>query len=152
MAPVDLHLFARQGAEAQVGFRLWSRPVAGNQMPKVIGAPRVAARLDHLVDPRCAQTRELKKRVLDKWKVGINGRRTADGSQCRQASLAQHARNAVAMHMQLGGDGANRPVFGVVVAQDLRFNFRGEGHAGVISCRFVGDDESDDAGSPDARM
>ncbi|MBP6638636.1 MAG: hypothetical protein KA179_13210, partial [Sulfuritalea sp.] len=51
------------------------------------------------------------------------------------------------MHVQLAGDGADAPVFGVVVAQDLRFNFGAEGH--VFSGQ-VGKGEPDGAKSPGA--
>jgi hypothetical protein len=69
---------------------------------------------------------------------------TAEGRRiwlmCRQAGLGEHAGDAVAMHVQLGRDGADTPAFGVVITQDLRFNFGAEGH--VFSGR-VGDGESD---------
>ena len=48
------------------------------------------------------------------------------------------------MQVQLGGDGADRPVIGVVSAQDFCFSFGGKGHR--CSC-FVGNDELDSAGS-----
>ncbi len=44
----------------------------------------------------------------------------------------------------MAGNGADGPAFGAVVAQNLRFSFRGEGHA--CSCE-VGDGESDGAES-----
>jgi len=54
------------------------------------------------------------------------------------------------MDVQLACDGADAPAFGVVIAQDLRFNLGGKGHVTVISCRFVENGKSDDAGSPGA--
>ena len=48
------------------------------------------------------------------------------------------------MQVQLGGDGADRPVIGVVSAQDFCFSFGGKGHR--CSCS-VGNDELDSAGS-----
>ena len=63
----------------------------------------------------------------------------------RQAGLGQDAGHAVAMQVELGGDGADRPAFGVVETQDLRFGFRGNGHA-CSGQKGVG--ESDSAGSP----
>ena len=43
----------------------------------------------------------------------------------RQAGLGQDAGHTIAMQVELRGDGADRPAFGVVVAQNLRFGFRG---------------------------
>ena len=48
------------------------------------------------------------------------------------------------MQVQLGGDGADRPVIGVVSAQDFCFSFGGKSHR--CSCS-VGNDELDSAGS-----
>ena len=53
------------------------------------------------------------------------------------------------MQVQLGGDGADRPVIGVVSAQDFCFSFGGKGHR--CSCS-VGNDELDSAGSLDAPL
>jgi hypothetical protein len=54
------------------------------------------------------------------------------------------------VQLQLGGNGADAPAFGMVVAQDLRFNFGGKGQR-EFSCRNeIG--ESDDAESLDARI
>ena len=63
----------------------------------------------------------------------------------RQAGLGQDAGHTIAMQVELRGDGADRPAFGVVVAQNLRFGFRGNGHG---SSGQVGVGESDSAGSP----
>ena len=50
----------------------------------------------------------------------------------------------------MGGNGADAPAFGMVVAQDLRFNFGGKDRR-VLSCRN-GIGESDNAESPVARI
>ena len=54
------------------------------------------------------------------------------------------------MQLQLGGDSADAPAFGMIVAQDLRFNFWGSGQRD-LSC-LIGIGESDGAESPDARI
>jgi hypothetical protein len=36
------------------------------------------------------------------------------------------------MHMQLGGDSADTPLFGMIITQNLRFEFRGNGHVGYL--------------------
>src|SRR5450631_1165637 len=45
--------------------------------------------------------------------------------QARQASRRQHPCDGVPVHAQLFGDRSDPPVFGVVIAQDLRLNVRG---------------------------
>ena len=147
VSPVDLHLLTRQGAQAQVSFRFGAWSMASDQVPEVIRSSWVAADPCHVVQATGAQARELLKGLQDERQVRINGRRTAKAAQCRQAGLSEHTRNTVAMHVQLSSDGADAPAFGVVIAQDLRFNFWGEGHA--FSDRG-GYGESDGAGSPGA--
>ena len=149
VTPVDLHLFTGQGAQTQIRFRLRARPVMGDQVAKVIRASGVASILDHVVQAAGAQARELRQGLQDKRQVGIDCTGPANGAQVRQAGLCQDTGNAIAMHLQLGGNGANGPAFGVMVAQDLRFSFGGKGHA--CSCRG-GFGESDGAGSLDARI
>jgi hypothetical protein len=55
------------------------------------------------------------------------------GGRSGAASLSHHTRHGGVMHPQLGGDGADRPLLGVVIAQDLRLEFRGNGHVRVLS-------------------
>ncbi len=71
--------------------------------------------------------------------------RTCPASTQPSATRLPNAGHTVAMKIELAGDGAHRPAFGVVVAQDLRFSFGGKGQ--VCSCRD-GFGESDRAGSP----
>lgn len=49
-----------------------------------------------------------------------------------QAGLREDARDGAVVHLQLAGDSADAPVFGVEVAQDLRFQFRGNGQVGFL--------------------
>ena len=147
MTPIDLHLFARQGAQTQVGFALGTRSVAGNQVPEVIRTSGIAPGLDHVVQARGAQARKLRQGLENERQVGIDRRGTADRPQCGQARLREYAGDTVAMYVQLAGDGADAPALRVVMAQDLRFNLRGQGHG--FSCR-VGFGESGGAGSPGA--
>src|SRR5579864_4259750 len=49
--PVDLGLLARQTAQTQKGFGLWTRPQARNEMPEVMGAAAVTAFVHHHVQP-----------------------------------------------------------------------------------------------------
>lgn len=147
VSPVDLHLFARQGAQTQVGFRARAGSVTGDQVAEVIRTSGVTARLDHVVQARGAQARKLHQGLQDERQVRIDRRGTADRSQGRQSRLGEDTGDTVTMHVQLRGDGADAPAFGVVIALDLRFNLGGEGHA--FSGR-VGYGESDGAKSPGA--
>lgn len=47
------------------------------------------------------------------------------------AGLCDDARDGAVMPLQLVGHGADAPVFGMVVAQNLRFQFRGKGQGGA---------------------
>ena len=52
----------------------------------------------------------------------------------RQASLGQDPGHGVAMKMQLTGDRSDAPLLDMVVAQDLRFDVRGDCHRRLLSC------------------
>ncbi len=121
--------------------------MAGDQVPEVIGAAGVAPVLDHEVEPTGAQTGELVQGFKNERQVGIDDRGAVDAIEAGQAGLGQYPGDAVAMRVQLGGDGADRPVIGVVPAQDFCFSFGGKGH--TYSCS-AGKSEPDSAGSPGA--
>ena len=145
VTPVNLHLLGRQTAQTQIRLGLGARAVSCDQVAEVIRSPAVAPRLDHVVEATGAQSRKPLQGLQDKRQIGINPRWPQARSQPGQPGLAKHARHAVAMHVKVAGDGANRPSLRMIAAQNLRFSFRGQCH--VISCQ-VGFAESDDAGSP----
>ena len=62
VSPVHLHLFTRQGAQAQECFALGTGSMAGDEMPEVIRASGVATILDHDVESRGAQAGKLFER------------------------------------------------------------------------------------------
>ena len=59
VAPVDLGLLARQGAQTQIGFGLRTRPMAGDEVAEVIGAAAIAAFAHHRIQAAGRQRREL---------------------------------------------------------------------------------------------
>ena len=74
VSPVDLALFARQGAQAQVGLALRPGPMTGDQVPEVIWFAGITPILDHLIEPTGTQARELGQSFADERQVRINGR------------------------------------------------------------------------------
>jgi len=121
-------------------------------MPEMIRAADVAALLNHAIETACGECREYRKRLPDKWQVGINAR-GAGSIGSRQACLAQNTFNTAVMDMQLPRNGADAPFLNVVIPQDIGFEFRGHAHDAALSDQiYVMDDVSDSAGSFDARI
>jgi hypothetical protein len=121
MTPVNLALLTRQAAQPQIGFGFWSRPMAGDDMAKVVGSTRIAALAHHRIQPTGRQLRELLQRLPDEWQVRIHPRWPWRPG-ARQPRLFQHPPHHAVVHVQLGGDGVDLPFLGVVVAQDLRLD------------------------------
>ena len=118
----------------------------------MIGAPGVTACAHHVVEPRGRKARKLRERLVEEGQIGVDRRGALHGAVPGQAGLGEHARDGVAVQPELHGDGADAPALGVVVAQDLRFVFRGQGHGGADSVRIADRGaEPGSAGSPDAR-
>ena len=123
--PIDLALLTRQRAQTQVRLGARARSMARDQVAEVIGTARVAAFPDHAIQAGGGQPRKLGEGLADEGQIGVDRRRTLHRPEPGQPGLGQHARNGVPMQGQLGGDGADAPALGVVVAQDLRLLFRG---------------------------
>ena len=115
VTPIDLPLFARQGTQTQIGFRLWARPVQRDHVPEVVLAPAVAAFGHHRIQAAGRERRELLQRLMDEWQVGVDLRRPLHAANPGQAGLRQHTLDGVAVHMQLARDGAGAPFLDVVV-------------------------------------
>ena len=124
--------------------------MACDQMPKVIRPTGVATALRHAVQSAGGQRRELLQGLSDKRQVGINRRGPAYQPERWQSGLSQDSGDGVWMQPKLGGNGADAPAFGVVEAQDLRFNFWGKGQRS-ISC-LSGNGAPGSEESPDAQI
>jgi hypothetical protein len=125
-------LFAWQGAQTQMGFRRRAWPVASNDMAELAWSTEIAARLHHRVEAAGPQRRELRQGLVDERQIRVDFRGAMELCQARQASLRQHPCDGVTVHSQLFGDRSDPPVFGVVIAQDLRLDVRGNGHGEVL--------------------
>ena len=128
MPPVDLPLLAGQGAQAQVGLGLRARTMTGDDMAEVIGAAAVAALADHHEQPAGGEGGERLERLADKGPERIERGGSCGSAEARQPGLRQHPCNGAVMHMQLAGDGAGAPLLDVVIAQNLSFQLRRDGH------------------------
>jgi hypothetical protein len=66
--------------------------------------------------------------------------------------LGENADDGLAVHVQLGRNRSHRPALGVVVAQDLRCQIRGNSHVNRYSLKFgLMGDENDNPESPGAQ-
>ena len=151
VGPVDLALCAGQGDQAQVGFRRRAGSVVTDEVTKVVGAAAIAAFLGHDVEPAGGKGGKFLQGLPDEGQVEVNGRGT-HFAKARQPRLAQDAFDAAVMDVQLPGNGADTPFLDVVVAQDMGFEFRGQGHGMVRSDRFEGDGEPVGAERPCAQI
>jgi hypothetical protein len=104
----------------------------GDQMTKVIGTPGVAAFLDHDVQPAGRQRRKLRQGRADEGQIGVDAGRARRNTRTWQTRLRQDTPDGAMMDAQLGGDGADAPALGMVVAQNLRFRFSGNAQLGFL--------------------
>ena len=155
MAPVHLRLFAGQAAQAQIRLRRTAWAMLGDKVAEVIRTAAIAALVRHREQAAGGQGREFLQRLADQRQIGVDRRRPLCRADPGQAGLRQHAPHHAVVDMQLPGDGANRPLLGVIVAQDLRFDVRRH-HHGVWApsghIQHGRDDAGGDARTPDAAM
>jgi hypothetical protein len=151
MPPVHLCLLTGQAAQPQIRLRGTPRPVQGNEVAEVIGAAPVAAFVHHREQAARRQRRELRQRLADQRQVGIDLRWPRGSADAGQSGLRQHPLHHAVVHVQLTGDGADRPFLGMVVAQDLRLDVRRRHHGVRVPSGRVQhgrDDAGGDAGPP----
>ena len=98
-------------------------------MAEVIGAAAIAALAHHRMETAGGECRKALQRLADEGQIRIDPRWSSPRPNPGQPGLGQHARHGAMMHLQLRGDGAGGPLLGVIIAQDLRLDFRGNGHA-----------------------
>ena len=72
VSPVDLSLFARQGAQTKISFGFRARTVAGDQMAEVIGTAGIAAFAHHSIQAARRQRRECFQRLADERQIRID--------------------------------------------------------------------------------
>jgi hypothetical protein len=135
VGPVHLRLFAREAAQTQIGLGFRSRPMASDDMAEVIGTAVIATLAHHRIEAAGRQRRECFQRLADEWQIGVDLRRTRWRPELGQTGLRQHAPHHAVVHVQLTGDGANRPFLSVIVAQDLDLDVRRNHHVRILSGR-----------------
>ena len=128
VGPVDLGLFARQGAQAQVGLGGWARAATGDAVAEVAGAADIAALTDHGVQTAGRERGVLGQGLADERQIGVHAARArGDGRGCG-ARLLEYPPHGPMVHLQLPSDGAHEPVLDLEQAQDLGAQLRGYGH------------------------
>src|SRR4051794_21111745 len=124
-----------------------------DQVAEVIGAPGIAALAHHREQAAGGQRRELLQRLADQRQIGVDLRWPRCGADPGQPGLRQHPAHHAVVDLELAGDGADGPLLGVVVAQDLRLDLT-RCHHGLrvpCGCRQHGRDAAGgNAGTPGA--
>jgi len=117
VGPVNLRLLAGEGSPQQEGL-LAPGPQPRYEPAYLHDARRVAPEADHLVDAGGPKRRVALEGFSDEGQVGVRhpGARRAG----TVGAVGGHGRpDGVRVHSELGGDGADLPVLGVVEAADL---------------------------------
>ena len=107
--------------------------MAGDEMAEVIGASGIAAFAHHSIQTARRQRRERLERLAHEGQIRVDQRPAWRRDDPRQTGLRQDALHHAVVHMQLTGDGAHRPLLGVVITQDLRLDIRRCHHGRVPS-------------------
>src|SRR5271157_2789914 len=72
MGPVTLGLLSGQRAQAQIGLRFRTSPMAGDDGAEATLAAAIAALPRHRVQAAGGQRRELGQHLADEWQIGID--------------------------------------------------------------------------------
>jgi hypothetical protein len=124
--PVHLGLLAGQRVQPLKRLGGLLRTQTTNDPAQVVGTTRVAPLLDHREDPTGGQLRVLPQLLDDEGHGRVHHRRPRGDHLGVDARLSKHALNRGVMEAELRGDGANRPLFAVVEAHDLRLGLVGD--------------------------
>ena len=144
LAPVDLHLFAWQRAQAQVGLGRRAQAHRAHQVAEVAALAGVAALAHHVVEPAGGQRRILLQGLADEGPVRLDEARAQRNAGRRSALRAQDTAHRVAVHVQLARDAPHAPVLDRVQALDACGQLKRDGHDGCAAERCC------DAASPGA--
>jgi hypothetical protein len=98
VGPVTLRLFTGQCAQAQIGLRCRTWPMAGNDGAETTWPAAIAAFPDHGVQAAGGQRREPGQHLADKRQIGVDLQRPPRRPDARQASLGQDPGNGFGMH------------------------------------------------------
>ena len=119
-------LLTGQGSKSKESFGGWFGTQSGDDGTEVVGGAGVAAGAHHLVEARSGEPRILLQSLDEEGDKGVD-----DGAAYRLLSggdpgLGEHALHGGVMHLELGGDGTDAPVLGMIEAQDLGFELTGD--------------------------
>ena len=126
VGPVDLGLLAGEGSKSKAGFGGWFRTQTRDDGAEVVGGAGVAAGAHHFVEARGGETGILLQGLDEEGDEGVD-----DGAAYRLLSggdpgLGQDASHGGVMDLELGGQGTDAPVLGVIEAQALGFELPGD--------------------------
>ena len=107
--------------------------MTSDEVAEVIGAATIAALTHHAVEPTGGERGKLLQGLGDERQVRLDLRAPRRRIHSRQAGLGQHPHHRAMVHVQLPRDSVDAPLLDVMIAQDLRFEFRGNGHLGFSS-------------------
>lgn len=107
--------------------------MAGDDMAEVIRPAGIAAFAHHRIEPAGGQRRKALQSGANERQKRIGRGASGVLQNPRQAGLQQHPRDGGVMHPQMLGDGADRPLLDMVIAQDPRLELSGNGHGEILA-------------------
>jgi hypothetical protein len=132
VSPVGLSLFPGQGFQAQesLGPGPWTEPCNG--LANAGSTAGIAALADHGKHAAGRQPRVFLQHADNERQVWVELGGPAEASRGRHAALRQYPPHRVVVNAKLGGDRADRPLLGVMKAQDLRLYIKRNNHPGFL--------------------
>lgn len=134
VSPIHLGLFAWQSSQTKIGFGLprLHRSVTGDQVPEVIGRADVATLTDHAEQSAGGERGEFIQGFADEGQERVDPRWPLRWARPRQSRLGQDPAYGVGVEPKLAGDGADPPLFDMVIAQYLGLKIGDDGHGGQV--------------------
>ena len=133
-APVDLGDFPRQRRQAEIRLGRRRGPQRAHRATDLHRRARIAALAQHLVQARRPQARILRQRVAHEGQIRVErGGPAAPGLREHTRAIERRC-DRLMVDAELGGDGADAPVLGVVEAANLGV-LRGRDHHGAPGTR-----------------
>ena len=118
--PVHLGFLPREHRPTQIRLRRPTRAEAADDRAKRALRPRIAALFDHRPEAARAKARILRERLVNESKIRVDQPSAYDRLGDGQTAVREHPFHRVVMAFELRCDRADRPLLGVVQAQDRR--------------------------------
>src|SRR5664279_2683310 len=122
--PVNLSDFAWCAREAQIGFDCASRSMHRDNVSKMIGTSAVAAFAHHRVEAASGQRWKALQCLEHERYVRVGFGNSCRALCRRHARATQHSLHRSMMNLELARNRADPPLFNVIIAQNLCFEFR----------------------------